>query len=160
MDNKVFKFDKQERKGKVGESRIIKAWPDQFEWFSGNEYDLILKPDTSVEVKTETDYSLQSSPNFFMERYSEDITFKPGGPWRAKEDNVDIFISYFIQNDILFWFDNVEKLVERCEEGIKKFNIRVSYVKNRGYHTIGYPIRRYWFEDLYEEIEIGAPLPL
>lgn len=160
MNDGTFQFNRQEKKGKVGESRILKAWPEQFEWFDGNEYDLIFKPDKSVEVKTETNYSLESTPNFFMEKYSDDIKFKLGGPWRAEKDNIDVFISYFIQNGILFWFDDMEKLVECCEEGIKEFKIREVYVKNRGYNTIGYPIRRYWFKDLYKEIEIGSPLPL
>lgn len=160
MSEQIFEFDEQEKEGKAGEIRIFKTWPDKFEWFEGNEYDLILKPNKKVEIKTETTYNLESSPNFFMERYSDDFVFKSGGPWRAQEDGIDIFISYFIQNDILFWFNDINKLVERCEKMILETNPRSSYVKNKGYYTIGYPMRRYWFKDLYKEIKLGDPLPL
>lgn len=156
MNGEVFEFNRQEKKGKVGESKIINAWPELFEWSDVNEYDLIYIPeDSSVEVKTETNYSLETTPNFFMEKYSDDIKFKLGGPFRAEKDNVDIFISYFIQNGVIFWFNDLKSLVKRCEEGILKFNVRPSYVKNKGYYTIGYPIRRYWFEDLFREIKLG-----
>lgn len=156
--SKVFEFNKQEEKGKAGERSILKAWPDKFEWFDGDEYDLVYNLTTSVEVKTETRWTLQNTPNFFMERYSDDIKFKSGGPWRAEEDNVDVFISYFIQNDVLFWFDDVQALVKRCEEGISEFNVKVKYINNGRYNTIGYPIRRYWFKDLYKKINIGDSL--
>jgi hypothetical protein len=111
-----------------------------------------------VEVKTEYNLTLKSTPNFFMEKFGDDIKFKLGGPFRAQQDNVDIFISFFIQDATLFWFDDVDVLVDRCEKGIIEFNIQPKYIKNKGYNTIGYPIPRYWFKDLYKQIKLGGSL--
>ena len=157
--DKIFEFNKQERRGKLGETLIIKAWPGLFEWSSDSRYDLIYLPENKkVEVKTEYKWTLENTPNFFMEEFSDDIKFKLGGPFRAQQDNIDIFISFFINNLVLFWFDDVDALVERCKEGIFKFKLQPKYIKNRGYNTIGYPIRRYWFENLYKQIELGGSL--
>lgn len=159
MNEKVFDFNEQERRGKEGELDIIKAWPNLFKWSDVNEYDLIYTANNkTVEVKTEVGYTLKKTQNFFMEKYSNNITYKYGGPWRARKDNVDIFISYFIQDKTLFWFDDVKSLVNKCEEGIREYNLSPRYIKNKGYYTVGFPIKRHWFKALFRVIKLGEKI--
>ncbi len=152
-----FKFKPKLEEGSFGEQKIIKAWPNNFiRYTDGREHDLIVLPrNSSVEVKTETYWTLDSSSNFFMERFSKDTTFDSGGPWRAYEDSVEIFISFFIQNGVLFWFEDLEKLIYKIEDYVKKYNKRPSSIPNFGYNTIGWAIPRHYLEDCYVRLELG-----
>lgn len=153
----IFEWKPKLEEGELGEQKLIKAWPNNFiKYRDGREHDLIVMPrNSSVEVKTETYWTLSSSPNVFMERYSKDTTFDSGGPWRAYEDGVEIFISFFIQDGILFWFEDLERLTNKIDEYVRKYNKRPSYIPNAGYNTIGWPIPRHCLEDCYMELELG-----
>ena len=153
----AFNMHKELGHGAKGELRIVKAYSDVLEHRPNiREYDIVSLPNNkTIEVKTEYRYSLQSTPNFFMERYSDDINYKPGGPWRALEDVVDLYVQYFIQNDALFVFNDLEALVEELDRQTATRKLITVPQDHGRYNTLGYPIARASLKEFYEQIKIG-----
>jgi len=153
----AFNMHKELGHGEKGELRIVKAYSDILEHRPNiREYDIVSLPNNkTIEVKTEYRYSLQNTPNFFMERYSDDINYKSGGPWRAFEDSIDLYIQYFIQNDTLFVFSALKPLVKELDRlTVTRKPVTVPQDHGR-YNTLGYPIARASLKDFYEQITIG-----
>jgi len=87
--------------------------------------------------------SFTLTENFFMERYSYDD--KPGGPFQAASKNIDYYIYYYPSHNELFIF-NTKQLVRRLDRIMK--NEKLVNVKNKGYTTRGYKVKRSLIEDL------------
>lgn len=150
---RTFDFTEQELKGKDGELKLIKEYPELFKLYVENDTDLICKTNQKrVELKTDY-YDMSKTPNFFMERVSVDRTGSPGGPWQALENNSDVFIYFFKQNSKLFIFNDVAKLVKRLDTVTA--GERLVPVKNKGYNTLGYKVFRFQLKDLYHEADLG-----
>jgi len=156
MTTHVFKDDL--KRGNVGENLLLDTY--SFFKFDGcNAHDVIDTRDgKTVEIKTDF-YDMYKTENFFMEKWSNDIDFKLGGPYRTEEYKTDIYLYQFIKNKIIFWFDDVSKLVNTIDEHVKKHNLRPISVKNRGYNTLGYKIPRTAVMDLFEIKKLGEALP-
>jgi len=101
--------------------------------------------DKTIELKSDT-YSIDKTPNFFMERYSDLARDKPGGPWRALEDKVDIFIYMFINDGIYWHFDDVPALVKRLDSIVS--GLHMTKVNNTSWTTGGYRVKRELLADL------------
>lgn len=143
--------------GKRGELNIVEAYSDILVHSPDvSEYDIISIPNNkTIEVKTEYRYNLQNTPNFFMERYSDDVNYKLGGPWRALEDKVDLYVQYFIQDSILFIFSDLKSLVQGLDSQILGRRFVIIPQDHGRYNTLGIPIARSSLSSFYEQIKLG-----
>lgn len=118
--------------------------------------DFLLQPSGKiVEVKTDT-YLMERTPNFFMEFHSNLEKKTLGGPWRAFDLGADIFLYLFLNNRTYFEFSSPQKLVQRCEDIIKKGKLKPMRILNKSWITTGYKIPRNEVRDLYTITKIDA----
>lgn len=141
----IHKFSDSVQHGDAGEALFLEANPEyrkgRYDSYTDFQSDL---NGTTVELKTDT-YSMERTPNFFIERYSSDQTMLPGGPYRNL--NTTYWVYYFLEQDTAFWF-HPRDLVERIHElGLDDENTLVP-IRNRGYNTLGWKIPRSAVEDL------------
>lgn len=145
--NKVWNFKQQLKVGDRGEEIFLERYPRKIKLYPGREYDFTVQSSREkLELKTDS-YNIEKTDNFFMERWSCMDRKKPGGPWRAAKDEVDIFCYYFVRNNIWFEFRDLPALVERLDEVTKKKGL--VFIKNKGWITGGFKLRRELFDDLY-----------
>lgn len=146
---KVFDLDTQKLKGGKGEKAFLKQYASvkAAKIQDCPEYDFTINDTETVELKT--DY-YEGSPNFFMERFSDHKAKTPGGPWRAKEDNVRWFVYYFVKEKIFYWFNPLTL----CEF-LDKYIVTQAYVKikNTAWTTIGYKIPKVEINDLATKVD-------
>jgi hypothetical protein len=136
---KVFNFKSQNNIGLVGEKLFIEVYKSLgAAKTDGRIHDIILENNETVEVKTDT-YSMEATPNFFMERVSNMNNGKPGGPWRAAEDGINHFVYLFLQDKAFFWFEP-KGLVEFLDSLI--ISMKPKYINNGSYATMGFAIPR------------------
>lgn len=130
---KTFHFGEQFNFGNKGESDFLKYYKAIKS--SDRAYDFILNKET-VEIKTES-RTLEQTPNFFIERYSDIDKLKPGGPWQSI--NTNYFIYYFINDKTFFWFKSKE-LCSFLDIWIE--TQKPIYIKNRTYTSVGFKVPR------------------
>ena len=124
--------------GDKGEKSFVESYPELAPVKSEDRaIDFILKTGASVELKTD-DYDMAATENFFMEVTSHG---KLGGPYRAKQDNVDYFVYYFIKNRTFFWFDTV-KLCDALDLIIPAKKLKLKTIRNNGWEAQGYAVPR------------------
>lgn len=147
MSGKSFGFQDQLRVGDRGEELFIQYYyaplviiPDRFADFRR------VDDGRSVELKTDT-YNMEKTPNFFFERYSDMEAKKPGGPWRARRDRVDIFCYLFSRHNTYFEFTDITSLCETLDDITSK--MKPTVVKNRGWLTTGYAVPRDTLQPFY-----------
>ena len=140
-NKKEFDFNKQLAIGEKGENFFIKC----YEFINARKvdvhaFDILIYKDVKVELKTDT-YSMDNSPNFFMEKYGdiEEKIKSLGGPWRAKKDQIDFFVYLYIKDRMFFWFEPIP-LCEYLNPRMKKFELR--YIKNKDWTAIGFLVKR------------------
>lgn len=146
--NKVFDFQIQLKLGNRAEELFLEHYPTKIEIYPERAYDFTCtKTGAKIELKTDT-YNIDKTSNFFMERYSDVHKKTIGGPWRAKRDKVDIFCYYFVRHNIWFQFNNIPALISRLDELTDGKGL--VYIKNKGWITGGYKVKREDLEDLYD----------
>jgi len=120
-------------------------------WDFNITYDNVLK---KVELKTET-RSLEQTSNFFIEYHSDtnDLS-KRGGPYRALQDKIDVFIFYFIKNRTYYIFKDIQKLVDCCEQYRATNNCKLIEVRSNSWSIRGYVIPRSQLQHLFCELKI------
>ncbi len=144
---KAFDFKDQLGVGDKGESLFALKYPRELAKYEGREYDFTVKATgQKLELKTDT-YSMEKSNNFFMERFSDVTSQKPGGPWRADQDKIDIFCYLFAMNNTWFEFTDMPGLVKELERIVKPRDF--IYIKNKGWTTGGYKVNRKALEPFY-----------
>jgi hypothetical protein len=149
-----FDFKAQLKVGNRGEELFLERYPRKLEIFPGKAYDFTVKSSReTVELKTDT-YNIDKSDNFFFERYSDVNKKSPGGPWRAKKDKIDIFCYYFVRHNIWFEFRDIPGLVKKLDSLTKKQGL--IYIKNRGWVTGGYKVKREDVEEFFTVWEFEA----
>jgi hypothetical protein len=155
----MYQWNKQLAVGNKGEQLIKDTYPNDFDWFvKSYASDFIYKKsNTPTEVKTDT-YSINKTPNFFIERYSKYYDRSPGGPWQAWEKGSRIFIYFFINDRKLFVFKNLQALIVLVEDYTAERETPLIEVPNDGYITLGYKIPRKILSNLYEEVTLGEPI--
>ncbi len=139
MADEIFTFNKQLRIGNTGEALFLKHYKGSSKT-DGRKYDLLFEG-KKVELKTDT-YPLNKTPNYFMERYGNVADKKVGGPWRAADDKVDLFVYFFLSDTTFFWF-KTKPLVKFLDKHIVDMKGRT--VANKTYSSLGYCVAR---EDL------------
>jgi len=138
----MFQFKDQLSIGGSGEELFLSLHP----WLNkadGIKFDFE-RGGKSVELKTDT-YSMKSTPNFFMERYSDTERGTFGGPWRAARDDVSYFVYMYLPQQTCFWFDSKE-LVKFLDEYCK--GKRLVEIPNKTWMTTGYLVPRVAVEHL------------
>jgi hypothetical protein len=151
----VYNFDKKRLEGEAGERLLVDLYPNDFKHYTGGyETDLIYIPENKrVELKTDK-WFMHRTDNFFMEKFSDTKTKKLGGPWRALKEKNDWFIYLFINNNTMFIFKDLVALVNRVEYIIERDKRTLTDVINDHHVTLGYPMARDEFKDLYTAYEI------
>lgn len=145
----MFIFEKSIKEGEKGEQKFLLQMGSRIEKADGIKFDFIHKEtNKSIELKSDY-YNTEKTPNFFMERYSSSYKQNAGGPWRALNDKVSIFVYYFPENNTAFFFNDIPKLVERLDTIINNSSLTPMNIPNNGYVTQGYRIRRDLLKDLY-----------
>lgn len=136
-----FDFNEQLGAGDSGERDFKEFYKDLNPIKSKDlKFDFTLASGEKLELKTDT-YDMDETPNFFMEYYSDSKNLKLGGPWRASNDNVDIFVYYFVKNKTFYWF-KVQELRVFLDKYLDTHNPRVKNVPNKGWLTQGFAIPR------------------
>ncbi len=146
----MFDFKAQLEFGDRGEELFIENYPKDrgtLEIYPGREYDFTRSDGKKVELKTDS-YNIHKTENFFFERYSDiNKQDKPGGPWRAYEDQVDIFYYMFVRHNICFEFNISKEFIDAINKYTEKKGL--VYIKNKGWITGGYKVPRKIVEQYY-----------
>lgn len=138
----MFKFNDQLSVGGSGEELFLSLHP----WLNkadGIKFDFE-RDGKTVELKTDT-YSMASTKNYFMERYSDTERGTPGGPWRAAKDDVTYFVYMYLPEKSCFWF-NSKELVHHLD--IYCAGRRLVEIPNKTWVTTGYLVPRIAVEGL------------
>ena len=106
-----------------------------------------------LELKTD-DWDHEKTENFFFERYSAWERQSPGGPWQSRSKRVNVFVYYFARNGIYYQFSDIKRLCKVLDRIIRKEKLGLVLIKNKGYHTAGYKVRRDLLEELYDVYEV------
>ena len=142
MSETVYTFKKQLGVGKSGEAAFAsfykRAKPSE-----ERAYDFLLLG-KKIELKTDS-HDMMATENYFMEKFGHVENSKLGGPWRAKEDGIDFFVYFYIQNGVFLWFDT-KALVRFLNRRVPKIKSKI--VRNKGYNSLGYLIPRTDLEHL------------
>ena len=139
----MFDWKEQLHVGSDGEALFLSLYP-KLNKADGLIHDFELNGKT-VELKTDS-YSMEKTPNFFMEKIGNIDNGKIGGPWRAKQDKIDFFVYMFLPQRKCFWFRTkqlVEFLDVYCE------NLYQVKIPNKGWTTAGYKVPRHAVEHLF-----------
>ena len=144
--SKTFDFNEQLKVGTRGEKIFLSLYPN-LKKADGIKYDFTIDGKT-LELKTDT-YSMDDTPNFFMEHLSDTKTGKLGGPWRALQDGVDYFVYMYLAEKKCFWF-RPKPLVEFLDKYIQNESYKV--IKNKGWSSHGYTVPRELLKNLIIEI--------
>lgn len=154
----IHTFKEENKKGTKGEDRLLQYYPFLINKSCDGWDHIDTRVNKTIEVKTDF-YDMNRTPNFFMERYSNDSTSKPGGPWRSMIYGADIFLYQFWSSETLFLFYDIAELIETLDAYIVENNLEMSFIKNKNYWTRGYKIPRTVLSHLYKKIRLGEPLP-
>lgn len=147
MSTSVFDFKTQLRVGERGQELFLKHYHEPLQLSDTLAFDFIVR-DTGepLELKTDT-YNMLKTPNFFWERWSDVINKRPGGPWQAHEKGAKRFVYMFVRHNTYFEFRNIPALLVRLD-ALTKDSYGIA-VKNRGWITSGYAVKREAVHDLY-----------
>ena len=145
-----FGFKQQLEVGQAGEAEFLERYPAKLTIHPDRDGDFIHPDGRKLELKTDT-YSMQKTPNFFIERWSVLHQQKPGSLWQALEHGCSIFCYYFVRDNTYFQITNLPAAIELIENYITEQKPGMIHVKNRGYITGGYKIPRVLLEGLTEE---------
>ncbi len=132
-----FNFKTQLRSGQLGELLYSAAHPE-YTRTDGMTCDFYTDAGKSIELKSDF-YSVESTPNFFFERWSVHEKQKPGGPWQALGHGINEFAYFYVPSLVVYTFP-VAELVTRLETLIP--NIAPFPIKNQGFTTVGYRVAR------------------
>ncbi|OQW47942.1 MAG: hypothetical protein A4S09_14185 [Proteobacteria bacterium SG_bin7] len=136
--------------GKAIEKQLTRMLPGYtVNYHSNGEFDLS-KGDINVEVKADRYYA---SKFLFIEKYGDKETKKPGGPFRAYEDDPNSELIYVVVNEYtssiteVYIFKTTD-LYLRCSELIESGEYLPIGKPNTTYTTIGYLIPKSEFLDI------------
>lgn len=141
----AFKFSASLKVGQVGETLFFEANCDHLKREDGRARDFTdIKTGEGIELKSDC-WSMQDTPNFFMERYSNVDKKTPGGPWQSLANGTRYFIYFYLSNLTYFTFE-VFELCRFLEQNEDKWEAKE--VENPKYKTLGYRVPRAAIEHL------------
>lgn len=145
-EGKDFTFEGQLHVGSAGEQAFLDKYPHPLTISVDLRWDFIRVTDGArVELKTDT-YDPAKFPNFFFERFSDEVAETLGGPWRARKDRVPVFVYLFEKTGTYYEFTDLKGLCTHLDKGIAKGLYKEFRVKNKGrgggWVTLGYAVPR------------------
>lgn len=144
-----FDFKDQLKKGDAGEVLFKEFYHGgELEIIKENYADFKTSKGKILELKTDY-YSMDASPNFFVERYSDFAKKSPGSFWQSQEKGVDLFVYMYIKNKTYFEFKDLDKTIVRLNELISQ--LKYVSIRNKGWTATGYKVPREALKDFYEE---------
>lgn len=136
-------FQKDLSRGQRGEALFHKFYPELTR-LDGRGADFIC-PSTGNTYEVKTDF--YTSPNFFIERWSDTERQKKGGPWQSAEKGVSHYAFLFPNLGLLYIFLTSD-LIGQIESVKEKRTVRV---QNRTWITEGLVVNR---ELLKAQVEV------
>lgn len=137
-----FKADLE--RGSKGEELLMELWPELVR-LDGRKADFSIN---GKKLELKTDYYEQSkTKNFFMETYSNVQKGKRGGPFQSEQNNVDLFLYFYIKDTMGYLFD-VKELVKFLKSKEDKYPTRM--ITNHGWITSGILVPRAHLAELYQ----------
>lgn len=153
MTGKTFKFKEQLAYGLQAQQDFFDIYHRPLIEANTRAYDFkVVATGEKLELKTD-DWDHDKTENFFFERYSVWEKESPGGPWQSRRKRVDVFIYYFARNQIYYEFCDIKLLCKELERIIRREKLRLVLIKNQGYYTAGYKVKREWVLDLCDVYE-------
>jgi hypothetical protein len=154
MTGKTFKFKEQLEYGLKAQQDFFDIYHKPLIAATTRAYDFkVVSSGKKLELKTD-DWDHDETENFFFERYSVWEKESPGGPWQSRKKRVDLFVYYFARNQVYYEFSDLKLLCKVLERIVRKEKLRLVLIKNQGYYTAGYKIRRDLLQDLYTIYEV------
>lgn len=138
-----FNFRSQLKIGQFGESIFLQANPE-IKPHTDYQGDFVDVSGRKVELKTDM-YSMEATPNYFFEFYSDKAKKSPGGPWQSISHGTEIFVYMFLPSLTYFTF-NTQELVGRLETLIP--NLAPYDVRNTSHVSMGYRVPRSMLADI------------
>jgi hypothetical protein len=89
--------------------------------------------------------------NFFIETISNDTKGTLGGVHRAAQEGVDIY-AYMFEHPFRIFFLDVNKAKTVVDNAVASDQYRKCRIRNRFYHTEGYPLPIELFKDCFTHI--------
>jgi hypothetical protein len=143
--------------GRQGERLLLKRWPNpirrRYEDLKGVDFEDSYG--TLIELKTDT-HDPSETANFFIERWSDVESKRPGGPWQALGKGAQLLIYLYLfkdkdgkQQEKWYRLIGLESLTRRIEDA--KMNLKVVQIPNKGWTTEGYLVPREFVKDLARE---------
>lgn len=150
MADTTFKFKEMLAYGQEQERKFIKIYKThKLALSEDRRWDYLTPRGLKVELKSDT-YDYTKTDNFFMEKYSDMAKKSPGGPWRAAEDGVDIWIYWFPKNKVYYEFRNLDELIKVLNEMTEK--MYVIGIKNQAWITGGFKVPRDMLHKYYRRV--------
>lgn len=148
ISRKVWSFKAQLEVGSRGEELFLEHYPKKIIVYPERDGDFLeVYSGKKIELKSDS-YNINKTENFFFERYSNIETKTPGSVWQAIGHGCDIFCYQFVRHNIWFQFNDLPALRDRLEE--LTAGKSMVWIKNQGWITGGFKIKRSDLEDLYE----------
>lgn len=150
---KVHDFDKQLTLGLAGEKLFLKYWPHPLRRNPDlRGVDFSDSKGNIIELKTDL-YGIDTG-NFFIERWSDYINKKPGGPWQALEKGATCWVYFYPAQATWFVIQNLKGFVAHLEEQWP--SPYMHNIRNKGWTTQGFLVKRNAVEQFTEEY--GVPM--
>ena len=150
--SKVWGFKEQIAVGDEGQRLFLKNYHTPITEYVPHAADFqVVATGALVELKTDT-YPMATTPNFFIERWSDIGSKKPGSVWQSVEKGVTIFCYMFIQDRTYFEFTDLPALIARLDDITAGSYLMA--IRNKGWTTGGYRVKRESLRDLYKEYKI------
>lgn len=146
---RTYRFKTQKELGIEGERQFTERYQALYNPIKSTtdlSFDFTLRTKTKCELKTDS-YLMDNTPNYFMERWANGNRTKDGGPWRALNDSVPIFVYFFINNQEFHWF-RTEKLIIALNELVINTDPALISVKSDEWNVWGYLIPRKDIENI------------
>ena len=141
-----FQFNRQLKIGDQGEAWLFENYHTPLTRYEPHAYDFVDHLGRPLELKTES-RSLESTPNFFIERWSDMDKKKPGGPWQSIEKGVEVLVYLFLPSQTYFVFDSLPLLIHTVEE----LDLKPKVIQNVRYRASGFVVPREALSHLYKE---------
>lgn len=142
-------FKKQLQVGNKGESLFLEFYHSPINKLREYKADFIRLTDGKlVELKTDT-YSMDKTPYFFIERWSDIEKKKPGSVWQSSKKGVGVFCYMFINDRTYFEFSDLPALLRELDKLTQ--DMYLIRIPNKGWTSGGYKVPREALKHLYKE---------
>ena len=130
-------FDADLAFGQQAEVDFLSRLPAGWDLSSDRRWDLVHEDGRTLELKVER-RPWSETHNVFFEHQ---VAGKPGGPWRALEDGVSLYVHLFHQPEpmALVWED-VEGLVGWCDDWLKTTRVWGHHIKTPWGVGVGFAV--------------------